>query len=98
MIDIPEEIGIDYICFGLLLLEDHTTSRLKNLEHKYQRDPKQINIAILQEWLNGRGNQPVTWATLVEVLRDIELHALAYEIEAVKCSASELINCTGQVL
>ena len=48
---------------------------------------KHLNDAeeILQEWLTRRGKQPVTWATLVEVLYDIELSALAREIEAVKC-------------
>ena len=48
-------------------------------------DAEQINMEIIQEWLAGRGKQPVTWATLVEVLRDIELSTLAVEIETIKC-------------
>ena len=55
------------------------------MARKHHYDAEQINIEILQEWLTGRGKQPVTWATLVEVLRDIELFALACEIEAVRC-------------
>ena len=55
------------------------------MAHKHLNDAEQINTEILQEWLTGKGKQPVTWATLVEVLRDIELTALAREIEAVKC-------------
>ena len=51
-------------------------------------DAEQINTEILQEWLIGRGKQPVTWATLVEVLRDIEQSTLAGDIEAVKCPGS----------
>ena len=47
---------------------------------KHHYDAEQI----LQEWLTKKGKQPVTWATLVEVLHDIELSALADEIEAVK--------------
>jgi len=35
-----------------------------------------INTEILQEWLIGKGKQPVNWTTLVEVLCDIELSAL----------------------
>ena len=35
--------------------------------------------------LTENGKQPVIWKTLVEVLRDIELSALADELEAVKC-------------
>ena len=55
------------------------------MAHKHHYDAEQINIEILQEWLTGRGKQPVTWAMLVEVLRDLELFALACEIEAVRC-------------
>ena len=78
--------------FGTCLLDDSTGAKIKNLEHQHQRHAEHINTAILQQWLNGRGKQPVTWATLVEVLRDIELYTLADDIEAVKCSAGESIN------
>ena len=52
---------------------------------KHQNVAKQINIEILQEWLEGSGKKPVSWATLVEVLRDIGLFTLADEIAADKC-------------
>ena len=55
------------------------------MAHKHSNDAERINMEILEEWLVGRGKQPVTWATLVEVLRDIELSILADDIEAVKC-------------
>ena len=48
-------------------------------------DADKTNTEILQAWLTGRGRQPVTWATLVEVLRDIELSSLAGDIVAIKC-------------
>ena len=98
VINIPVEIGYKYVLFGIFLLNDRTGSRVKIIAHKYSIDAELINTEILQQWLIGGGKQPVTWATLVEVLHDIEFSILAYEIEAVKCSASELINCTGQVL
>ena len=44
---------------------------------------------IIQEWANGRGKKPVNWKTLTDVLRDIELCALANEIEAVKLASSQ---------
>ena len=53
------------------------------MEHDY-REIEQINAEILREWATGRGKKPVTWKTLTEVLRDIELCTLASEIEAVK--------------
>ena len=86
-INIAVEISIKYVQFGTVLLDDENGSRIKNLEHDHYYNVEQINTAILQEWLIGRGQQPVTWATLVEVLRDIELSTLASEIEAVKCQA-----------
>ena len=55
------------------------------MARKHHYDAEEINTEILQEWLTGKGKQPVNWATLVEVLYDIELSALAGEIEAVKC-------------
>ena len=55
------------------------------MARKHHYDAEEINTEILQEWLTGRGRQPVNWATLFEILHDIELSALAGEIEAVKC-------------
>ena len=70
-VNIPVEIGTKYVRFGTLILEDANGAKVSNMEHKYQRDPEQINTEILREWLNGKGKQPVTWATLIEVLHDI---------------------------
>ena len=62
------------------------------MAHKHSNDAEQINIEVLTQWLTGRGKQPVTWATLVEVLRDIELSTLAGEIEAVLICQSRLVS------
>ena len=70
-VNIPVEIGTKYIQFGTLILQDTNGTRVRNMEHKYQRDPEQINTEILQEWLNGKGKQPVTWVTLIDALCDI---------------------------
>ena len=37
-------------------------------------------VQILQEWLEGRGLEPVTWETLIRTLRDSDLSALADEV------------------
>ena len=62
------------------------------MAHKHLNDAERINTEILQEWLTGRGKQPVTWVTLVEVLRDIEFSTLADEIEAAKCTEDQSSN------
>ena len=92
VINIPVEIATKYVQFGAFLLDDRTGSKVKIMAHKHSNDAERINTEILQEWLTGRGKQPVTWATLVEVLHDIELSALAGEIEAVKCPAGPVSN------
>ena len=80
-INIPQEIGSNYYYFGLHLLEDPNGTRVRNLELEYRQNVERINTEILREWVTGRGKKPVSWETLTEVLRDIELRALASEIE-----------------
>ena len=88
-INIPQEISTKYLQFGVLLLEDTNGTGVRNMEHKHQRDAEQINMEILQEWVSGRGRQPVSWATLTEILQDVELSELASEIEAVKLQTTD---------
>ena len=83
-INIPQEIGSSYYHFGLHLLDDPNGTRVRNLELEYRQNAERINTEIFREWATGREKKPVTWETLTEVLRDIELGALASEIEAVK--------------
>ena len=83
-INIPQEIGSNYYCFGLHLLDDPNGTRVRNIELEYRQNVERINTEILREWATGRGKKPVTWETLTEVLRDIELNALASEIEDMK--------------
>ena len=83
-INIPQEIGTNYYQFGLLLLDDPNGTRVDMIEHDYIRTER-INTEIVREWVTERGRKPVTWKTLTEVLHNIQLHALACEIEAVKC-------------
>ena len=84
-INIPQEIGVKYYQFGILLLDDTTGARMQAIAHKHSNDAEQINLMILQEWIGGRGAKPVEWQTLVEVLNDIELVKLASDIAAIKC-------------
>ena len=80
-INIPQEIGVKYQDFGLFLLEDENRQRVKAIAQEYMNKAEEINKEILEQWITGRGKQPVTWKTLTEVLRDIELTTLAEEIE-----------------
>ena len=88
---IAEEIGTKYEQFGILLLQDKTGSKVKNIAYRCLYTPQRINTEILQQWLAGRGKVPVTWATLVEVLHDIGLSTLADDISSVQCLSSNRI-------
>ena len=82
--DISEQIGINYKRFGILLLDDSNGVRVDAIEKKHHEAAKEINLEILSKWVNGSGKQPVTWKTLVDILFEIGLTALADDIKAVK--------------
>lgn len=81
IINLPREIGCKYHIFGSLLLLEKTAAHIEDLEHQCQRNGEEINLHVLQEWLEGRGRKPTTWATLLNVLRDIEMGELAATLE-----------------
>ena len=80
-LNIPREIGTSYNEFGIHLLQDDNGVHVSSLERQYHGAAEDINRHILQEWLQGRGISPVSWATLVDTLRTIELNELATSIE-----------------
>ena len=43
-----------------------------------------VLLRILQEWLEGKGLEPVTWETLVKTLRNTKLFTLADSVKAAK--------------
>ena len=79
-INIPREIGCKYYIFGALLLLDDTVAHIHDLEHQFRGNGEEINIHILQEWLEGKGKKPTTWATLVKVINDIGIGELATKL------------------
>ena len=83
-INIPQQIGVKFRQFGLFLLEDDTGDRIQFISNSHIKDAEQINMEVLQQWINGKGKHPATWKTLTDVLHDIELHTLAREIELTK--------------
>ena len=85
-INIPQEIGTKYYQFGVLLLDDETGARVRTVIHKHREDAEEINLEIFEQWIAGKGKQPVTWGTLVEVLYNVELAELAKGIADVKLS------------
>ena len=72
-VNIAIKVGVEYLQFGIFLLEDKNGDIVKALEMEHHWKAEQINIAILQRWLQGKGMNPVTWTTLVAVLQKIRM-------------------------
>ena len=77
---IPQRVGANYSTFGILLLNDAVGSRVRALKKECQGDTDDTILRILEEWLEGRGVEPVTWETLIKTLRDCDLSTLADEV------------------
>ena len=87
-IDIAEKTATDYKYFGTLLLNDDGGSKVSIIEMKHE-DPVDITVEILEQWLHGKGRMPVTWQTLVNCLRDTNLHVLVNSIQSSLSSVME---------
>ena len=77
-----ERVGTNYEMLGTLLLNDDTGAKTAAIVEEYQRNAFKINYKVLQQWIQGQGRLPVTWDTLVGVLRSINLSELASTIES----------------
>lgn len=80
-VNLVEQIGTAYTTVGVFLLQDDTGQVVSAIESECHHNAANINRQVLQRWLTGAGKKPVTWATLVAVLRDVNLNALADIIE-----------------
>ena len=76
---IPQQVGANYLMFGIILLNDETGSRVNAIDDECRGKSDRIIVKILQEWIEGKGI-PVTWETLVQTLRDTGLSDLADQI------------------
>ena len=79
-INIPEQISTKYLKFGILLLNDETGAKVNTIVSKHHGDAEQINLAILKLWIEGKG-KPLSWDTLIDVLKEVGLVALASDIK-----------------
>ena len=68
-----------HLIITLLNDNDGTLTESIVAENHYKTD--KITLAVLSRWLQGEGREPKTWATLITVLREIELSELAGDIE-----------------
>ena len=86
--NLADKIGAHYFNFGIQLLVDDTGAQTSAIERSCLLVAEDINYKIFQKWLEGKGRQPVTWGTLVQVLDDIDLRTLAKQIKESFTSSS----------
>ena len=75
-VNILEEVGVQYHDFGIRLLQDSYGSKVSIIEKVHKSDILGIVREIVKLWLNGEG-LPVSWESLVSVLRSIKLGRVA---------------------
>ena len=66
---------------GTLFNFDPTGYTVDLIDSRHPSDPEAGCTDMMKVWLGGRGRQPATWATLVEVLKNAEFNTLADEVE-----------------
>ena len=80
-INITEKVGADYADLGIFLLEDDDETIVDQIVSNCRGQSSDIIREILKRWVRGQGRQPVTWKTLIEVLKIIKLTELASSIQ-----------------
>ena len=81
VVDIIERAAVTHWYLGIFLLADDAGDVMESIEAQYKPDPVQITRAVFRRWLKGRGLTPVSWATLISLLKVIELNVMAKQIE-----------------
>ena len=71
--NIAQQIGVNYYKFGILLLNDTNGAIVKEVEKEHHHIAEDITIAIFRKWLEGMGEKPVAWSTLVTTLKKINM-------------------------
>ena len=82
-VEIIKTIASKWKKFGIHFDFDEQGHILDTIAEKYPRDPIGCCTEMMKTWLEGRGRQPVTWATLTELLKDNEYNDLAQQLEDV---------------
>ena len=85
LIVISQQVGTYYSSLGHNLLIDHSGAVTRQIIERCLLDGPRIVNEIFYQWRQGQGREPVTWRTLIEVLRKIGLSDLATDIESCIC-------------
>ena len=76
--NIIANIAMEVDDLGIFLLSYETTGLIKT---QFNNDLVKATKEVLHQWIQGKGEKPVTWNTFIEVLRKIRLSVVAKQIE-----------------
>lgn len=85
-----EEIGTHYNDFGIMILNDKTGGITAYIAQENQNRVVATNRDILTRWLAGEGKEPVSWSTLIDVLKNVGLKVLAQTIKKDLTTSGEM--------
>ena len=85
---IIETIATIWKDLGYLLDFDRTGHTVDRIAREHQLRPIDCCTEMLREWLQGRGRQPATWATLIDLLKDTDINNLAESLEGMMSGRS----------
>ena len=88
-VNVFQQIKTHYSKLGPLLLDDDTGAVTSAIVSQHHPDADAINQEILIRWLRGQGKRPVTWSTLISVLKDMRFSELAEVIQEALTSSTQ---------
>lgn len=80
-INILEKVGEEFIRFGTHLLLDEEGTTMATIKSDCLGRAADIKMEIIRRWRRGQGKSPISWATLIDVLKICKFNALAIEVE-----------------
>ena len=80
-LNIVQRTASHYAKLVMHLLCDVNGDTIASLELQFHHNPERIATDVYRNWISGTGRKPISWQTLIGVLRDIGLISLADEIE-----------------
>ena len=84
-INIITKCSSNYYKLGIFLLDDENGDMVKSLEMDYPCNVEGRVTAIIRKWISGTGKKPISWNTLITVLKDVDLCNLAGVLQNALC-------------
>ena len=76
-----QQCSSKYYNIGVFLLSDFNAHIVQSLVMEHKNVNEDIMKAVFKKWIDGTGKTPISWNTLIKVLRQVELGTLADELQ-----------------